>query len=249
MCDIHPHGRLGWKGWRTLPACSNKLPEGKWQDLSYVLDAAMPTPRVFPKPKIERVASMPGSHLNLTRLELVCHVGTHIDAPAHLFMDGPGIDAIPWEYLHGPAVVWNIEVDPLADITPEMLARMQPAVRPGEMVFLHTGWQKLWGSEEYYANPALTPEAGQWLVDQGVKLLGVDTATPDQALPARSKDFDWPVHKILLSNGTLIAENVAGLGPLVGRRVEVVIGALAIRGSDGSPARIAARATVDGGAP
>lgn len=66
---------------------------------------------------------------------------------------------------------------------------------PEEMVLLHTGRARLWGSKEYYANPALTPEAGQWLVDQSVKLLGVDTATPDQALPARGKDFDWPSTK------------------------------------------------------
>lgn len=90
-----------------------------------------------------------------------------------------------------------------------------------------------------------TPAAGQWLVDQGVKLLGVDCATPDQALAARTADFDWPVHKILLAHGTLIAENVAGLEPLVGRRVEVFVGALGIRGSDGSPSRIAARAVAD----
>ncbi len=241
MCDITPHGRLGWKGWRSLPACSVAVGEGKWQDLSYCLDGAMPTPHVFPKPRIERIAAMPANRLNLTRLELVCHVGTHIDAPSHLFMDGPGIDKIPWDYLHGPGVVWGLEIAPLADIGPEMLARMQPTVRPGEMVFLHTGWGKLWGSQEYYANPALTPDAAQWLVDRGVKLLGVDTATPDQALPVRSKDFDWPVHKILLSQGTLIAENVAGLAPLVGKRVDVVVGAISISGSDGAPARIAAR--------
>ena len=206
----------------------------------------MPTPNVFPRPKIERIASLPANHLNLTRLELVCHVGTHIDAPSHLFMDGPDIDAIPWDYLHGPGVVWDLKVDPLADITPEMLAAMHPTVRPGEMVLLHTGWAKLWGSDEYYRNAALTPEAAQWLVDRGVKLLGVDFATPDQALDARGEGFDWPVHKILLSNGTLIAENVADLEPLAGKRVEVMVGALCIRGSDGSPARIAARPVAAG---
>lgn len=155
MCDIHNHGRVGWKGWRALPACHFPTPSGEWQDLSHCLDRTMPTPSVFPKPGITRVMSMPDGHLNLTRLELVCHVGTHIDAPSHLFMDGPDIDAIPWSHLHGPGVVWDLAVEPLGDITPAMLAELQPAVRPGDMVFLHTGWAKLWGSDAYYDNASL----------------------------------------------------------------------------------------------
>ena len=72
-------------------------------------------------------------------------------------------------------------------------------------------------------------------------MLGVDFATPDLALPRRAPDFDWPVHKVLLGNGVLIAENLADFGVLAGQRVEIICGALNIEGADGSPARILAR--------
>jgi kynurenine formamidase len=57
----------------------------------------------------------------------------------------------------------------------------------------------------------------------------------------RAEGFGWPVHKILLSRGVLIAEHLTGLAPLSGRRVEIIIGALNVEGADGAPARILAR--------
>ena len=242
MCDINPDGRRGWRGWRGFPATGALRAKGAWHDLSHRLDNDLPVPHVFPKPHFSRLMSMPEAKLNLTRIEMVCHVGTHLDAPLHLFIDGPGFDEIPLEMLHGQGVVWKLEVDPFQDITAEMLATMRPAVQPGDVVLLHTGWADRFGSDDYMSNPALTVDAAHWLVDRGVKALGVDFATPDTALEKRPADFDWPVHKVLLSQGTLIAENLANLAPLAGERVEVVFGALNIAGADGSPARILARA-------
>jgi len=44
-----------------------------------------------------------------------------------------------------------------------------------------------------------------------------------------------------LRHGVLISENVTGLRPLAGRRVEAMFLALAIRGSDGAPVRAVGR--------
>jgi kynurenine formamidase len=218
MCDLHPRNRLGWRGWPKLPKMVTGEAAGAWHDLSHRLHEGLPVPHVFPEPKIERVMSMPEGRLNVTKIELACHVGTHLDAPVHLLMDGPGFDEIPLEMLHGPGVVWSIDAEPFAEIGTDR-----------------------WGTDSYLSNPALSTEAAEWLVSRRIKALGVDFATPDAALPRRGLDFDWPVHQILLSNGVLIAENLTGLAPLAGSRVEVVFGALNIEGGDGSPARIMAR--------
>lgn len=72
-------------------------------------------------------------------------------------------------------------------------------------------------------------------------VVGADIAMPDLPVPRRPEQgFDWPVHKILLSNGVLIVEHLADLRPLAGRRAEVIIGAIPIQGADGAPARVLA---------
>jgi kynurenine formamidase len=157
-------------------------------------------------------------------------------------MDAPDFHEIPFDRLHGHGVVWKIDVVPFALITAEHLAALRPTVNPGDMVLLHTGWSKFWGADAYWENPSLSVDAAEWLVNQKVALVGVDFVSPDLALPKRDKDFDWPVHKTLLSHGTLIAENVANLESLAGQRVELLCPALNIHGADGSPARLTARA-------
>lgn len=245
MCNVSPGGRTGWRGWRHWPDLGSARATGPWHDLSHKLHNALPVPHVFPHPHFGRIASMPEARLNITQIEMVCHVGTHLDAPLHLFTDGPGFDQIPPGHLSGPGVVWQLDLAPFADITVELLRSKQPHLRPGDMLLLHTGWARRFDQADYYDNPALTLDAAQWLVNQGVKLLGVDFATPDQALPRRGPDFDWPVHQILLANGVLVAENLADCAALADHRVEIVCGALNVEGADGSPARILARTVED----
>jgi len=242
MCEINAGGRKGWRGWRHWPEASGVRPAGPWLDLSHMLNNDLPVPHVFPHPHFGPIASIPEARLNITRIEMVCHVGTHLDAPLHLFVDGPGFHEIPTEHLSGLGVVWRLDVEPFDDITVAMLEAKRPRLRQGDMLLLHTGWARRFGRDDYYNNPALTLDAAQWVVDHGVKLMGVDFATPDQALPKRGPDFDWPVHQILLANGVLVAENLADCSALADRRVEIVCGALNVEGADGSPARIVARA-------
>jgi kynurenine formamidase len=98
------------------------------------------------------------------------------------------------------------------------------------------------GTAAYDDHPWLSAAAATWLADRQVGLLGIDLPTPDLPVPRRpAEGFGWPVHKILLSRGVLIAEHLTGLAPLAGQRVEIIIGAVNIEGADGAPARILAR--------
>lgn len=242
VCDVEPHGRVGWRGWPARDKRRNSSPIGDWVDLSHELHNDIPVPHFFPRPKFGRVMAMPADRLNVTRMEMACHTGTHVDAPSHFFMDAPDFQAIAFDRLHGLGVVWKVEVEPFGLITADQLAALRPSLNSGDMLMLYTGWSELWGTEAYWENPSLSEDAAEWLVTRGVTLLGVDFISPDMALPKRDRDFDWPIHKTLLSRGTLIAENVANLKSLAGQRVELLCLALNIQGADGSPARIAARA-------
>ncbi len=78
------------------------------------------------------------------------------------------------------------------------------------------------------------------MVKKGVKLFGIDCITVDLPTPLRPKDFAFPVHRTLLGNDVLIAENVANLGAIVGKKVRILALPLRVKGSDAGHARIVA---------
>src|SRR5581483_7571084 len=206
--------------WRPLPAPPPSIPAGPWLDLSHPLSPELARIPFFPPARFVRIMSMPADRLNVTEMQMVCHFGTHVDAPCHFIPDAPAFHEIPLERLHGPGVVWRVDATPYQEIDAAILDRLRPAATPGDIVLLDTGWAARLGTKEYERNPALTVDAAEWLVARGVKLVGVDFATPDLAVDRRPADFDWPVHHVLLAQGVLIAEHLTNLRPLAGRRVE-----------------------------
>lgn len=242
MCDSPArNGYKGWKGWLPLPKRPAGQPQGDWVDLTYPLSPEVPRVGMFPAPKFTRIAEMPARPLNVTRMETVVHMGTHVDSPRHFFLDGPAMDAVPLERLMGPGVVVHIEQHPYGVIGPAELERAEPRIEPGDIVAIDSGWGEKWGTPEWDHQPCLSIEAARWLLDRRVKFLAVDTPTPDIPLDRRPQDFTWPVHRALLGNGILIAEQLANLRMLTGRRVEFLFAPLPIAESDGSPARVLAR--------
>lgn len=242
MCDACEQRGRGWRGWMDLPAPPSIAPAGPWHDLSHAVGPDLPRAHVFPKPVVERVKELPTDPLNVTRLDMVVHTGTHIDAPRHFFMDGPSVDAIPFERLHGRGLVCRIEKAPESLIDVEDFAPYAARIRPGDIIALDTGWAKHAGSAYYdESHPSLTVAAAEWLVERRVKLLACDFPTPDLPLHRRGPGFNWPVHHVLLSQGVLICEHLTNHTPLAGHCVEFVFGALNVLTSDGAPTRVLAR--------
>jgi kynurenine formamidase len=215
-----------------------------WVDLTYPLSPEVPHIRGFPVPKLTRIADMPERPLTISRLEIVVHMGTHVDSPRHFFLDGPAMEAVPLERLVGSGVVVRIEKPAYGVIEPADLEHAEVPIEPGDIVAIDTGWSERWGTADWDHHPCLSVDAARWLVDKRVKLVAVDTPTPDLPLDRRPSNFTWPVHRILLACGVLIAEQLANLKTVTGRRVEFLFAPLPIEGSDGSPARVVARQVV-----
>jgi arylformamidase len=255
MCDHCPapsllHSR--WKGWTEIPrptAHAAPAGDGLWTDLTHVLTEELSRASSFPQPTIRQIVTIPDAPINLTELHMVAHHGTHVDAPRHFIPDGPTFEQIPLERLYGPAVVWRLENGEYGEIDVADLEAARPRVHRGDMALLDTGWAQYINTPRYEDHGHLTAAAAQWLVDQGVKLLGVDFSTPDLTTRRRPEGFDWPVHQILLSHGVLVAEHLTNLRGLANQRVEALFLALPIQGSDGAPARVLARAVVDNDPP
>ncbi|MEJ2717011.1 MAG: cyclase family protein [Deltaproteobacteria bacterium] len=234
-----------WQGWMDLGPRAEDSGRGPWLDLTQPLHEGMAYFPAFPPPRFQRLKAMPEDPLNLTEMQLVCHVGTHVDAPCHFVADGPSIDEVPFERFYGPGVVWRMKVEPYDVIAKEDLERMEPTVQWGDCVLLDTGWWELFDKPRYDEHYSLSPDAAQWLVERGVRLLGVDCGTVDLPHNRRTAGFNWPVHRILLSHGVLISEHLTNLRALAGKRIEAMFLPLPIRGSDGAPARVIARAAAE----
>ena len=80
----------------------------------------------------------------------------------------------------------------------------------------------------------LTPDGARYLVDRGIKLIGIDY------LSIEGFHGDGEVHRLLLDNGAVILEGL-NLSGIVSGRYELICLPLKIRDGDGSPVRAVLR--------
>lgn len=242
MCEPAPKKTYNWQGWREMPAPRIGSGNGPWIDLSHPLTETLSRIAHFPQPTFRKFSTKPPANSNVTEIQMVVHFGTHVDAPCHWINGAPAMDRVPLERFYGPGVIWHIDAGDRGAIGVVELERATPRMQDGDIVLIDTGWWRHMNTERYEEHPFLTGEACDWLVARGAKLVGVDSSSPDQAAHYRSKDYDFPVHNTLLSNGVLIAEHLTNLTPLADKRVEIMFLAINIAGCDGAPARPIARA-------
>ena len=178
--------------------------------------------------------------LNVTELSLPCHAGTHVDAPIHIVPNGKSIEELPLDAFVGAGAVIGVKKKGGEEVTARDLEDSGVAVNRGDILMLHTGWDEKFESPDYNVHPYLSVDAAEWMVKKGIKMFGIDCITVDLPTPLRPKGFDFPVHRILLGNNVLIAENVANLGSIVGKRTRIIALPLRVKGSDAGHARIVA---------
>jgi len=177
---------------------------------------------------VKRVAE--GGSSNVSWLTMGTHTGTHVDAPRHFFDDKPGTDALPLELLVGRTRV--IDLPHRGGITAEHLAAA--GLREDLRVLLRTPNSALWNAHEtFHADYTYLSEAGaRFLVDQGVKVVGIDYLSVEQF-----KKPGAPAHRALLGGGVIIIEGLdlsdAEPGPY-----EMYCLPLRIKDGDGAPARV-----------
>jgi kynurenine formamidase len=178
--------------------------------------------------------------LNVTELSLPCHAGTHVDAPIHIVPNGKSIEELPLDAFVGNGAIIAVRKSGGEEVTAKDLQASGVEVKQGDILMLYTGWDEKFDSPDYNLHPYLSVDAAEWMVDKGIKMFGIDCITVDLPTPLRPKGFDFPVHKTLLSNNVLIAENVTNLAPVVGKRCRIMAFPLRIKGSDAGHARIVA---------
>jgi kynurenine formamidase len=175
------------------------------------------------------------------KLVLGTHIGTHVDAPRHFIPNGRTIDDVALEILIGPATVIDFTgASPLQEIDVVDLKQKLGGVVPPRLI-LRTGWSEYFGHLKFYNEyPFLSENAAQWLVEQGVRLIAMDTPSPDNPAHCRGTPKDSPNHKILLGAEVVLVEYLTNLKAISASQVELIVLPLKLKGCDGSPARCVA---------
>lgn len=168
-----------------------------------------------------------GDHTNLSILTLGSHSGTHIDPPYHFDDSGRRVDELDLALLVGKALV--VELTGTKEIGRRELEGFR--IAGADRLLLKTDNSRLWqepGFREDYA--ALTLDGAQYLLDAGVKLVGIDY------LSIEGFHGDGEVHRTLLDNGILILEGV-DLSEIKPGQYQLICLPLKVKGGDGAPVR------------
>jgi kynurenine formamidase len=162
----------------------------------------------------------------------ITHTGTHVDAPYHYGPTSEGrparrIDEVPLEWCFAPGVVLDMRRKAPGDFITvsdleTALHRIDHSLKPLDIVLIQTDADKRLGSPAYFEQPGLGREGVLWLVEQGVRVTGIDAYTLDRPFKSMVADFRrtgdggfiWPAHFAGLTREYCQIEKLANLDSL-----------------------------------
>lgn len=212
-------------------------------DLSHAFDPALyPAKHGEPAPlEIKPVRTIEANGVNTRDICFNDHIGTHVDAPLHLVPGGRSIDQLPLESFYGTAVVLDIPKGPNGGVTADDLDAAQPKIERGDIVVICSGWGDKHTEPNYASHhPYLTDEGARWLVEKGVRMVGMDVQSIDLPHSLREKGFRYTSLRTVLESGVPALMNVTNLEPVLRMRVTLFALPIEFTGSDGAPARVVA---------
>ena len=202
----------------------------KWIDITFPIRSGMVHWPGNPPVVLERAMKMEeGAVCNVTNMSLGAHTGTHMDGPRHFIRDGRGLDQLPFEATIGPCRV--IEIRDKVSIKPGELKNKR--LRKGERILFKTvNTPRSWKSDEFDKDFVyISKEAAQYLVDCGIRTVGVDYLS----VGGFYKD-GVETHQILLGAEVWIIEGL-DLSKVKPGKYDLLCLPIKMLESDGSPAR------------
>jgi kynurenine formamidase len=187
------------------------------------------------------------------------HATTHLDAPWHYAPEVAGqpaktIDQIPLEWCYGDGVVIDVSWKPdyeaitVADLQRD-LAQTGARIKPGDIVLIRTDRDHLMGTKAFFERgTGMSRAATEWLIDQGVKVMGIDQWGWDLPLPYMVQEAKrtnnpalfWEGHLVGREREYLHMEQLTNLKALPPSGFKVCVFPLKIVGASAAPARVVA---------
>jgi arylformamidase len=205
-------------------------------DLSHELANGMPIYPGDPAPSFERAATIEKNGVNLTRMTLGSHTGTHTDAPIHFVLGAKPIDQISVSEFIGEAFVVDLsKKKPIGTgIIASDLEPYDGKIGRDDIVLLYTGSSDQWGNPSTNSNYTyLTGDGAEYLVRKNVRAVGIDFLSVEQF-----KAKEPIAHKTLLAKGIFIIESLSSaLKQFSGQRILFLCLPIKLQNGDGAPSR------------
>lgn len=185
-------------------------------DLSHTIEHGLVTYKGLPAPIIcdylsreesqKQYAS--GTEFQIGKIEMVTNTGTYLDCPFHRYEHGKDLSEVGVERLADlEGIVIRVDHKETFAINADFFRGKELR---GRAVLVHTGWDNYWNTEQYFEHhPHLTEDAALYLVECGVKLVGIDSVNIDD-----TRGGERPVHTQLLGAEVLIVEHMCNLQQL-----------------------------------
>lgn len=187
------------------------------------------------------------------------HSSTHIDAPWHYSPTCNGekaktIDEIPLDWCYGPGVVINMthkeDNDPITiqDLKAQ-IKKDQLNISRGTIVLIRTDRDKFMGTKDFpNRGTGMSAEATEWLIDQGVKVMGIDQWGWDlplkhmveKAKKNNNQNLFWEGHLVGAKKEYCHMEQLTNLSALPTQGFNIAVFPLKIKGASAAPARVVA---------
>jgi arylformamidase len=207
-----------------------------YYDLTHLITRDMPVYPGDPSPEFRPIATIENQKVNVTRIIVGSHTGTHVDAQKHFIANGNSIDKEPLDKFMGEAVTLDISNVHIGNgITGSDLENFSKAVKNKDILLLYTGTSDKWTKDDTIRTnfTYLEPSAADWIVNHDIKCVGIDT------LSVEKYGFkEGLTHKKLLSSGIGIIENLnSNLKKISRTRSFLICMPLPLEGVDGAPTR------------
>ena len=202
-------------------------------DLSWEFTADTPIYPGDPEPSVTVATTLENEGYNLSTLVMGTQTGSHVDAPYHFSNEGATIDQMELDFFLGDAIVVRV-TDKKAEeaITMEDIEPYKEQITPGKIVLFNTNWYKKRGTEEFFHHPYVNGEVAHYLVEQGVRFIGIDTINADQ-----TGGTEFPVHDLSSEKRLMIGENWAYFDRIDFENPYIIAIPMKVVGCDGSPVR------------
>ena len=173
-----------------------------------------------------------GSHAEVYWLDDRVMFGT---LPAEKRVNIKDMAQWPVQRMVGPAAVVNLtDFGPGSEVDIPDLESRASHVRRDDIVLLRTGYSERIAREglkfsqaNYSGSPGLSPRAGQWLADKGIKALAMDSRSPEveaKVWKDPNREISFPVHRTMHDAGVVLIEDITNLTRIRSPRVWAACG-------------------------